>query len=104
MSIGLLDTVMGSLGSYPEITFKTIAVSITFLVIGPDVSRVLEIGTIPDLLTNPIVGFSPTIEFAEDGDKIEPEVSDPKETVEKLAEIATPLPELDPPESIFFLP
>ena len=78
--------------------------SITFLVIGPEVSRVLEIGTIPDLLTKPMVGFKPTIEFAEEGDKIDPEVSEPKETLEKFAEIAAPLPELEPPESNFFLP
>ena len=51
-----------------------------------------------------MVGFNPTIELAEDGDKIEPEVSEPRETVEKLAEIAAPLPELEPPESNFFLP
>ena len=90
--------------SNPEIAFKTIALSITFLVIGPDVSRVLEIGTIPDLLTKPIVGFRPTIEFAEDGESIDPDVSEPSDTLEKFAEIATPLPELDPPESNFFLP
>ena len=74
----------------------------TFLVMGPDVSKVFEIGIIPDRLTNPMVGFNPTIELAEDGDKIEPEVSEPIETVEKLAEIAAPLPELEPPESNFF--
>ena len=75
-----------------------------FLVIGPDVSSVLEIGTIPDLLTKPIVGFKPTIEFAEDGERIDPDVSEPSATLEKFAEIAKPLPELDPPESHFFLP
>ena len=90
--------------SNSEIAFKTIALSITFLVIGPDVSKVLEIGTIPDLLTKPIVGFKPTIEFAEDGESIDPDVSEPSDTLEKFAEIATPLPELDPPESNFFLP
>jgi hypothetical protein len=79
------------------------ALSITFFVIGPEVSKVLEIGTIPDRLTKPIVGFKPTIEFAEEGDKIDPEVSEPKETLEKFAEMAAPLPELDPPESNFFL-
>ena len=59
---------------------------------GPEVSKVFEIGIIPDRLTNPMVGFNPTIELAEDGDKIEPEVSEPSETAEKLAEIAAPLP------------
>jgi hypothetical protein len=41
------------------------------------VSNVLEIGTIPDLLKTPIVGFKPTTEFKLDGEVIEPEVSDP---------------------------
>ena len=77
---------------------------ITFFVIGPEVSNVLEIGTIPVLLTNPIVGFKPTIEFNDAGDNIDPEVSEPKETDEKFEEIATPLPELEPPDSNFFLP
>ena len=72
----------------------------TFLVMGPDVSKVFEIGIIPDR-RNPMVGFNPTIELAEDGDKIEPEVSEPRETVEKLAEIAAPLPELEPRNQTF---
>ena len=83
---------------------KTITLSITFFVIGPDVSKVLEIGTIPFLLTKPIVGFSPTIEFNEEGERIDPEVSDPSAAEDKLAEIATPLPELEPPDSNIFLP
>jgi hypothetical protein len=40
-----------------------IALSETFLVIGPGVSKVLDMGTIPDLLKTPIVGFKPTMEF-----------------------------------------
>ena len=83
---------------------KTIILSITFLVIGPEVSKVLEIGTIPVLLTSPIVGLSPTIEFKEEGERIDPDVSDPSATDDKLAEIATPLPELEPPDSNSFLP
>ena len=67
-------------------------------------SKVLEIGTMPVLLTKPIVGFKPTIEFNEEGESMEPEVSEPSATDEKLEEIATPLPELDPPDSNFFLP
>lgn len=58
----------------------------------------------PVLLTRPIVGFNPTIEFKEEGDVIDPDVSDPKDIDEKFAEIATPLPELDPPDSNTFLP
>ena len=66
--------------------------------------KVLEIGTIPVLLTSPIVGFSPTIEFNEEGESIDPEVSEPNETEDKLADIAAPLPELEPPDSKIFLP
>ena len=54
--------------------------SFIFFVIGPAVSRVEDIGIIPDLLTLPIVGFIPTKELAEEGDKNDPEVSDPKVT------------------------
>ena len=63
--------------SSPFIADKKIALSITLFVIGPGVSKVLEMGTIPVLLNNPIVGFNPTTEFLLDGDKMEPEVSVP---------------------------
>ena len=58
----------------------------------------------PDLLTLPMVGFIPTSEFEDDGDKIDPDVSDPSETDAKFEVVATPLPELEPPVSIIFLP
>ena len=78
--------------------------SITNLVIGPAVSSVDDIGTIPALLTLPIVGFIPTSEFADDGDKIDPDVSDPNEAAAKFEVVDTPLPELEPPVSKIFLP
>ena len=53
------------------------ALSRTFLVIGPAVSSVLEIGTTPLLLTAPIVGFNPTTLFFPEGESMEPEVSEP---------------------------
>ena len=53
------------------------ALSMTFLVMGPAVSRLLEIGTIPLLLKAPIVGFKPTTLFFPEGDNIDPEVSEP---------------------------
>ena len=77
--------------------------SITNFVIGPAVSNV-EIGTIPDLLTEPIVGFIPTREFEDEGDNIDPEVSRSIETELRFDAVATPLPELEPPVSNFFLP
>ena len=90
--------------SYPLIALYTIILSITPLVIGPAVSRVEEIGIIPDLLILPIVGFIPTNELAEDGESIDPDVSEPSETEDKFEAVATPLPELEPPVSIIFLP
>ena len=39
-------------------------------------SKVEDIGIIPDLLTLPIVGFIPINELADEGDKIDPDVSD----------------------------
>ena len=53
------------------------ALSRIFLVIGPAVSILLEIGMTPLLLMAPIVGFNPTTLFFPDGDKIDPEVSEP---------------------------
>ena len=67
-------------------------------------SKVEEIGTIPLLLNNPTVGFSPTIELALDGDKIEPDVSLPIAPTAKFAAIDAPLPELEPPVPIVLLP
>jgi len=55
----------------------SIALSMTFFVIGPGVSSVLEIGTMPVLLNNPTVGLNPVTEFSEDGESIDPEVSVP---------------------------
>ena len=75
-----------------------------YLVIGPAVSRVEDMGMIPDLLTLPIVGFMPTNELADDGDSIDPDVSEPNDTDDKFDVVATPLPELDPPVSIIIRP
>ena len=54
-----------------------IALSTTVRVIGPGVSRVLEMGTIPPRLSSPMVGLSPTSELAPAGERIDPEVSVP---------------------------
>ena len=74
------------------------------MVIGPAVSKVEEIGTIPLRLTKPTVGFNPTVEFWLAGDKIEPDVSLPIAAAQKLAATETPLPELEPPVSKIRLP
>ena len=66
------------------------------LAIGPGVSWVNEIGIMPDRLISPTVGLIPTIPFALDGQTIEPLVSVPIARTVRLAETATPEPELDP--------
>ena len=60
-------------------------------------SKVDDIGTTPDLLKEPVVGFKPTREFALEGESIEPEVSDPTATAAKFAAIDAPQAELEPP-------
>ena len=73
--------------------------SITDFVIGPGVSKVEEIGTIPLLLNTPIVGFKPTTEFKLEGEVIDPDVSVPTAATAKLEATTTPLPAELPPVS-----
>ena len=93
-----------SLLSKPRMAFIKIALSITLLVIGPGVSKVDEMGTIPVRLKTPIVGFNPTIEFKLDGDVIDPDVSVPTAATAKFAAMVTPLPAELPPVSKIPLP
>ena len=97
-------TAAASSSSRPVIACNKIALSITLRVIGPGVSSVLDMGMIPPRDNKPIVGFRPTTEFELDGESIEPLVSEPTAATAKLAAIATPLPELEPPVSCIFLP
>lgn len=50
----------------------------------------------PDRLVNPTVGLIPTTELSDDGQRMEPSVSDPSVTAAMLAAAATPGPALDP--------
>src|ERR1700722_11048370 len=50
----------------------------------------------PLRLTSPTVGLIPTKPFADDGQTIEPSVSVPIPTAQRLAEMPAPVPELDP--------
>ena len=63
--------------SFPLIAESMIALSVTFLVMGPGVSNVSEIGTMPLRLSKPVVGLRPTTELELAGDKIDPDVSEP---------------------------
>src|SRR5688500_17564206 len=53
-------------------------------------------GIIPDLLTRPSVGFTPTIPTIADGQTIDPSVSVPIANAVRLAATAPADPELDP--------
>src|SRR5579872_1795520 len=63
---------------------------------GPDVSWLCEIGTMPARLTKPIVGFTPTHELQDAGDRMEPSVSVPMVSAARFAAAAAPDPELEP--------
>lgn len=55
-----------------------------------------EMGIIPDRLTRPTVGLIPTIPLLFAGQTMEPSVSVPIAITVRLAETATPDPELEP--------
>src|SRR2546429_9974078 len=72
------------------------AASATLRAMGPAVSWLWAIGMTPDRLTRPSVGLIPTMPQHVDGETIEPSVSVPIATAQRLAATATPEPELDP--------
>ena len=72
------------------------AASVTVRAIGPAVSWLCEIGTMPARLTRPTVGLMPTTPFDEEGQTIEPSVSVPIARAHRLPLTAAPEPELDP--------
>src|SRR5689334_4225134 len=88
--------VAASLGSTPASTPSSAAASATLRAIGPAVSCVGEVGMVPPGETRPSVRLIPTSELAPEGQTIEPSVSEPAPTAAKFADIAAPVPELDP--------
>src|SRR5437016_9910723 len=78
------------------ITPSTAAASATVRACGPTVSCVCEMGTTPARLTSPTVGLRATTPFALPGQTMLPSVSEPSDTVAKLADAAAPEPELEP--------
>src|SRR5262249_14765061 len=89
-----LSWVAASRASTPAIAPSRIAASVTVRAIGPAVSWLCAIGMIPERLTSPSVGLIPTIPFVVAGQTIEPSVSVPTATLQRLAETAQPEPEL----------
>ncbi len=75
---------------------RTIAASRTVRHIGPAVSWLWAMGMIPARLTRPSVGLMPTMPLAFEGQTIEPSVSVPMATAQRLAATAAPEPELEP--------
>src|SRR5579863_7208724 len=72
------------------------AASRTVRAMGPAVSWLCEMGTMPARLIRPSVGLMPTNPFAEEGQTTEPSVSVPTAAAHRLAAVAAPEPELDP--------
>src|SRR5215831_10731975 len=95
-SFAPLPPVAGSAGSIPARTSRRSAASLTVRAIGPAVSWLWEMGTMPLRLTRPTVGFTPTSPEVAEGDMMEPSVSVPTATAHRLADTATPEPERDP--------
>ena len=85
-----------SRGSGPASAVRSAAASATVRAIGPAVSCVREIGMMPARLTSPTVGLIPTMPLFVAGQTIEPSVSVPTASGARLAETATPDPELEP--------
>ena len=79
-----------------QITAASTAASATVRHMGPAVSWRGEIGTTPWPLTAPTVGLRPTRPLSEDGDRMEPLVSEPMAAAQKLAAAATAEPALEP--------
>jgi hypothetical protein len=64
--------------------------------IGPGVSWLWAIGTMPARLSRPTVGLTPTRQQWPAGDTIEPSVSVPIAATQRLAAAAAAEPELEP--------
>src|SRR4051794_11493174 len=75
---------------------RRMAASRTLRVMGPAVSCDDEIGMMPDRLSRPTVGWTPTRPLTDAGEMIEPLVSVPTAAAQRLAEAAAPEPELEP--------
>src|SRR5664279_61505 len=88
--------VAGSCESTPASTESRAAASATVRVIGPAVSCVCEMGIMPVREISPTVGLMPTIPQLLDGETMEPSVSLPTATAQRLDATAVPEPELDP--------
>src|SRR3954454_2039040 len=88
--------VAASVLSTPAIAASSAAASATVRVIGPAVSWLCAIGTMPMRLRSPTVGLMPTRPLLVDGETIEPSVSVPTAAAARFAAIAAPDPELEP--------
>ena len=81
----------------PVTTRSSSSQSATLRVIGPAVSRVCEIGTMPACDQRPVVGRKPTMPQSAAGIRTEPPVSEPMPPGAMRAATATPTPPLDAP-------
>src|SRR5207302_564825 len=91
-----LSVVAASPGSDPAIAPSRTAASATVRAIGPAVSWLWAIGTMPLRLRRPSVGLIPTMPLLLEGETIDPSVSVPIAAAQRFAATAAPDPELDP--------
>src|SRR3970040_533732 len=90
--------VTGSSGSYPAITSKSLARSVTVRAIGPsDPFTEGQPAYTPARLTKPAGGRIPATQFHVDGRRIEANPSWPTATVQKFADTLAPEPPEEPP-------
>src|SRR5216684_9325081 len=72
------------------------ATSVTVRPIGPAVSWLWAMGTMPCCDIRPTVGLRPTIRLLEAGQVIDPSVSVPTAAAQRLVAVPTAEPELEP--------
>src|ERR1044071_5769770 len=82
--------------SGPTVALNNVAASATLAAIGPAVSCVLLIGTMPCCEIHPTVGLNPTMPLTDAGHTIDPLVSVPTASGAKCSTTDTADPELDP--------
>src|SRR5438067_1827656 len=88
--------VAASSGSDPIRAASSTIASVTVRAIGPAVSWLCAIGTMPDRLIKPSVGLMPTNPFVDEGASTDPSVSVPTAAAQRFAATAAAEPELEP--------
>src|SRR5580765_3234140 len=86
----------GSAGSCPAIARRTVSQSAALRAIGPSLSRVHDSAMAPSRDTRPKVGRNPEMPQNDDGQRIDPQVSDPMANGIIPEPTAAPAPDDEP--------